>query len=138
MIPPPPPARRPPQGERRVEIGISSRSGSVLCSSSSAKGKRILSSPRRSSCRPTPVEAWTALKSGTGAHLQAVTFSDPTHGWAVADAGTVLATIDGGATWTSQSSGISEKTWGVALAGTPHGCAVSWGETIRATCEGGP
>ena len=33
------------------------------------------------------------------------TFVDDTHGWAVGDAGSLLATADGGLTWTAQSSG---------------------------------
>jgi hypothetical protein len=43
-----------------------------------------------------------------GNALGAVTFPDATHGWAVGDYGTILATTDGGATWSARSSGISD------------------------------
>ena len=38
-------------------------------------------------------------------YLTAVAFADATHGWAVGDDGTILATTDGGATWTAAELG---------------------------------
>ena len=44
--------------------------------------------------------------SGATWELNAVSFSDVTHGWAVGDLGIVLATTDGGATWGVQRRAI--------------------------------
>lgn len=41
---------------------------------------------------------WVKQRSGTSENLNAVTFTDATHGWAVGESGTILATTNGGAT----------------------------------------
>jgi len=41
---------------------------------------------------------WSPQSSGSSAYLNAVAFSDATHGWAVGTDGTILATTSGGAT----------------------------------------
>jgi hypothetical protein len=52
---------------------------------------------------------WTRLSSGTSAFLEAVSFADASHGWAVGDNGAVVTTTNGGATWTAQISGTTNK-----------------------------
>jgi len=57
------------------------------------------------SSSPAPVATtWTQEHSGTTERLYSVTFTDPSHGWAVGGLGTILATSDGGAHWSAQSS----------------------------------
>jgi photosystem II stability/assembly factor-like uncharacterized protein len=69
--------------------------------------------------------------------LRSVHFSDATHGWAVGDNGTILATTDGGAHWTAQVSGTTNELKGVGFPDATHGWAVGDSDTIRATTDGG-
>jgi photosystem II stability/assembly factor-like uncharacterized protein len=46
--------------------------------------------------------AWRLNKTGQALPLHSVFFFDENAGWAVGDAGTILASIDGGKTWTTQ------------------------------------
>ena len=64
-------------------------------------------------------------------------FADATHGWAVGAGGTILATIDGGASWHTQSSGTSSALSAVAFADATHGWAVGAAGTILASTDGG-
>ena len=80
---------------------------------------------------------WFAQSSGTLVQLEAVTFSDAAHGWAVGAYGTILATTDGGAIWSAQNSGTTERLYGVAFSDATHGWAVGWNGTILATTDGG-
>ncbi len=48
---------------------------------------------------------WRFLKTGQNLPLNGVFFHDQKNGWAVGEAGTILATSDGGATWTVQRQG---------------------------------
>ena len=50
-------------------------------------------------------KTWRARPTGQSLPLHAVHFRDDTHGWAVGDGGTIVATADGGATWTVQRRG---------------------------------
>ena len=84
---------------------------------------------------------WTLQRSGVGESLQAVTFTDATHGWAVGGddqsgtegRGVIVATSDGGATWTAQSS----RTWpsfsAVSFPDARHG----WVESITIDMSSG-
>ena len=64
-------------------------------------------------------------------------FADDTHGWAVGEEGTILATADGGATWNGQSSGtklfLGKAKFVSALVGWVAG---SNGELLK-TADGG-
>lgn len=93
---------------------------------------------------------WTAQVSGTPAKLSAVSFSDPVHGHAVGEGGTILGTSDGGKTWraevactTSQScrasspDRISGDLNGVSVPERSTGYVVGAGGTILATTDGG-
>lgn len=70
--------------------------------------------------------------------LNAVTFSDPKHGWAVGDGGLILATIDGGASWCQQNSGATEDLESVKFIDNRQGWSVAFeAGTILHTLDGG-
>jgi photosystem II stability/assembly factor-like uncharacterized protein len=48
---------------------------------------------------------WSAFPTGSPLPIQALTFADDEHGWAVGALGTILATADSGRTWQPQRSG---------------------------------
>jgi len=81
---------------------------------------------------------WSRQRSGTNAQLEAVSFVDRTHGWAVGDDGVVLATADGGSTWRTQRSPQSGQFGlnGVTFIDIAHGWAVGFA-TVLATTDGG-
>ena len=97
--------------------------------------------------------AWAFISTGDGAwvwqnplpqgnDLNGVAFPDATHGWAVGDQGTILATSDGGATWSAQSSGTTAYLTAVAFADASHGWVVGTNSSegnsvILATSDGG-
>ena len=80
---------------------------------------------------------WNYENSGTYNGLGKIAFADATHGWAVGDAGTIVATTDGSATWTAQNSGTTNALSGVAFSDSDHGWAVGQYGTIIATTDGG-
>ncbi len=87
----------------------------------------------------THAQTWTVKTSGTTQNLNAVTFASATHGWAVGNAGTILATTDGGNTWTAQTSGTTNNLVAVSFISNLKGWAVasSGSELIRTTSDGG-
>ncbi len=66
-----------------------------------------------------------------------MSFVDATHGWAVGNLGTILATADGGTSWSAQASGTSNDLFGVSFVDATHGWAVGIFGTILATANGG-
>jgi photosystem II stability/assembly factor-like uncharacterized protein/tetratricopeptide (TPR) repeat protein len=50
-------------------------------------------------------ETWELQRTGQPLPLHGIFFKDETHGWAVGELGTILATRDGGKTWTAQRRG---------------------------------
>src|SRR5438105_14925340 len=68
-----------------------------------------------------------------GNPLTAVAAASTTTAWAVGEAGTILATTDGGATWVVQTSGTNQMLDGVGAASTTVAWAVGWNGTILAT-----
>jgi photosystem II stability/assembly factor-like uncharacterized protein len=54
---------------------------------------------------PDAGATWSAFPTGQSLPLNAISFVDDEHGWAVGPLGTILASIDGGRTWTRQRSG---------------------------------
>ena len=48
---------------------------------------------------------WTALQSGTTAHLNSIYFTSAKTGYVTGNGGTILKTVDGGTTWTALHSG---------------------------------
>ncbi len=87
--------------------------------------------------RSTDGVGWTAQISGTGEWLNAVTFYNSSHGWAVGSRGTTLGTTNGGVTWSVQGSApTSQDLLAVAFTNQSYGWAVGAG-TIFATEDGG-
>ncbi|MEI6449709.1 MAG: YCF48-related protein [Actinomycetes bacterium] len=66
-----------------------------------------------------------------------VAFPDAAHGWAVGDAGSIVATTNGGATWSAQSSRSRAILFSVDFTDATHGWAVGDGGAILATTDGG-
>jgi photosystem II stability/assembly factor-like uncharacterized protein len=62
---------------------------------------------------------------------------DASTGTAVGEQGTILRTVDGGATWTSQSSGTTNLLLGVSFVDASTGTAVGHLGTILRTDTGG-
>jgi len=72
-----------------------------------------------------------------GNTLRDVFFVNAQTGWAVGDAGTILKTVNGGATWTAQTSGIAKTLLSVYFTDTHTGWAVgSAGEIIKTNDSG--
>jgi photosystem II stability/assembly factor-like uncharacterized protein len=80
---------------------------------------------------------WTSQDSGATQRLEDIAFVDSEVGWAVGYAGTILHTVDGGATWTSQTSGTIERLYGVDFSDGMTGWAVGNAGTILHTADGG-
>ena len=93
-------------------------------------------SPPAAVAASTPI-TWTAQASGTDEWLESVTFADPTTGWVVGDAGTILHTGDAGQTWTQQTSGTSGDLYDVAFVSTAVGWVVGDDGVILHTTDGG-
>ncbi len=86
---------------------------------------------------PPAPEGWSEQASGTTQWLDAVTFVDGLHGWAVGWGGTIVATSNGGASWAAQTSATSEDLRGVAFAGPSTGWAVGRSGKLLRTTNGG-
>jgi len=69
--------------------------------------------------------------------LTAISFCNASRGWVVGEAGTILATTDGGVTWSAQRSGSSAGINGITFSNASHGWAVGDSGTILATSDGG-
>ncbi len=64
-----------------------------------------------------------------------VTFVFPSRGYIVGDAGTILQSIDGGATWTAQNSGTTEILHGIRFLDATFGVAVGAKGTMLFTTD---
>ena len=80
---------------------------------------------------------WTSQNAATGAVLEGIAFSDPTHGWAVGSYGAIIATASGGTYWSPQATGTSAWLYDVAFSDSRHGWAVGASGVILATADGG-
>jgi len=84
---------------------------------------------------------WVPLNSGTANNLRSVHFVDADNGFAVGDSGTILKTIDGGATWNNPVSGTSEQLNSVFFADATTCYTVGWSNdttsTILKSSDGG-
>jgi photosystem II stability/assembly factor-like uncharacterized protein len=80
---------------------------------------------------------WSAQSSSTTNELIGVSFVDASHGWAVGEGGTIVATSNGGASWGAQTSGTTNPLYGVSFVDASHGWAVGFPGTILATSNGG-
>ena len=91
--------------------------------------------PAASSCASgTPSTPAKPASSAGAPALDAVQFTDPSHGWA-AGAGAIMATTDAGRTWTRQYSG-SAALGQVDFTDAEHGWAAG-GDTLLRTTDGG-
>jgi len=81
---------------------------------------------------------WVMQRSGTTTFLADVAFADASHGWAVGNGGTILATSDGGATWSAQSSGTTNGLYGVSFPDANGGWAMGDQGTIVTNAAGQP
>ena len=79
---------------------------------------------------------WVAQQSGTGADLTGVCFTSVSDGWAIGEAGTLLATSDGGVHWRGVDCGTSEDLFAVTFSDKLHGWLLGGDEVIR-TVDGG-
>jgi photosystem II stability/assembly factor-like uncharacterized protein len=84
-------------------------------------------------------DGWYAQTSNAnGATLNGVFFlSDGRRGWAVGEAGKILATADAGASWSVQTSGTAFNLNGVWFTGPLEGWAVGASGTVLHTTDGG-
>jgi photosystem II stability/assembly factor-like uncharacterized protein len=64
-------------------------------------------------------------------------FVDDSHGWAVGDAGTILATTDGGVTWKAQVSGTRLNLLKATFVNTQVGWVASTNGLLLKTSDGG-
>ena len=84
--------------------------------------------------------SWVKEASGTTRPLDAISFVDTLHGWAVGGSGSipiVRHTTDGGLTWRSQATGAHHALHAVCFVDRLHGWAVGDGGTIVRTTDGG-
>ena len=79
---------------------------------------------------PDAGRTWSTFPTGTSAPLQAITFVDDQHGWAVGQLGQILSSNDGGRTWRRQRSGGARAAV-MAVAGSPHDLPL---ELLARTC----
>lgn len=84
-----------------------------------------------------PPGRWIQQNSGTSEFLKDLFFVDTQRGWVVGDGGTILHTLNGGATWTAQTSGVAVTLEGVSCVGSSTCWAVGDGGTILKTTNGG-
>jgi len=81
--------------------------------------------------------AWHTQPSGTDAALLGVWFLDASRGWVVGDGGTLVRTVDGGATWAPQPSGTSRSLRAIQFVDDLHGWIVGDQGAVLATSDGG-
>ena len=72
-----------------------------------------------------------------GNSLGSVQVLDALRAVAVGDAGTILTTVDGGASWTRAISGVGQTLFGVRMRSTGQGWAVGAGGVVLSTLDGG-
>lgn len=80
---------------------------------------------------------WSPAASGTTHNLHGVKLLDSGAGLAVGDAGTILKTVDFGATWTTQNSGTTQNFYAVYLLNDNEAVAVGDSGLILRTLDGG-
>jgi photosystem II stability/assembly factor-like uncharacterized protein len=78
-----------------------------------------------------------AAQAQSSLRLNAVSFADARHGWAVGANGAVLATADGGRTWAAQESGTESDLFDVRFFDAREGWAVGSDGAAIHTTDGG-
>jgi photosystem II stability/assembly factor-like uncharacterized protein len=82
---------------------------------------------------------WEAQSTGVNAAVSQVDFLDATEGWAIANLGYTLQTIDGGDQWTTASvNGLfNDGAFGLELLGNGVAVALNPGTLVLRTVDGG-
>ncbi|MCH8330979.1 MAG: T9SS type A sorting domain-containing protein [Bacteroidetes bacterium] len=80
---------------------------------------------------------WDALVSNVTVDLNAIHFVNHDTGFVVGDSGTILKTIDGGATWNPQSSATTEELNDVHFRNASRGYIVGNNGVVLTTTNGG-
>jgi photosystem II stability/assembly factor-like uncharacterized protein len=86
---------------------------------------------------PRPTQAQTVQTQAASLRLNAVSFADARHGWAVGARGAVLVTSDGGRTWAAQASGTESDLFDVKFFDAREGWAVGGDGAAIHTADGG-
>lgn len=89
------------------------------------------------STQSTQAAAQTLQAQPASVRLNAVSFADARHGWAVGARGAVLATSDGGRTWAAQRSGTESDLFDVKFFDAREGWAVGSDGAAIHTTDGG-
>lgn len=80
---------------------------------------------------------WTnLLDEGVSDNLRAITFADPTKGYAVGENGSIAYTDNGGTAWAKKNSGVSRILNSVAFASATQGWIVGDSGTVLKTTDG--
>src|SRR5437660_12894068 len=80
---------------------------------------------------------WSPVDSGTTTNLNGAILLDSGTGFVVGDTGTILKSIDAGATWLPLTSGTTATLHGIYFFDPDEGVAVGDNGTILRTTDGG-
>ena len=80
---------------------------------------------------------WQPQSSGTSEELLGVWFLDAMRGWVVGANGSLLRTVDGGATWTPQASGTTANLVAIQFVDATHGWIAAADGSLLSTGDGG-
>ena len=81
--------------------------------------------------------AWLPQTSNTSNSLKSVSFVNSTTGWVVGSNGTMLKTVNAGASWSSQTTNTSNNINGICFLDASTGWLVGDGGVIKKTTNGG-
>ena len=81
--------------------------------------------------------AWLPQTSNTGHSLMAVSFVNSTTGWVAGSNGTMLQTVNAGASWSSQTTNTSNNINGIYFLDASTGWFVGNGGIVKKTTNGG-
>jgi len=114
--------------ERSMLLGIASAGNQIFA----VGGNGVI-------VRSTDAKSWRQVKSPVDTALNAVAFSDQTHGWAVGHDAVILGTVDGGATWTIQNfqPDLNAPIFSILPLGNEKVLAVGAFGLIKQTVDGG-
>jgi photosystem II stability/assembly factor-like uncharacterized protein len=124
-------------GEYRLSLTVTNEAGESRTASGTVR-VGDLSVVRGKSCSGGSELGWCWQRPlPQGNTINDTVFFDELRGWAVGEAGTILATTDGGVTWQVQRSGTQNRLEKVAFADTQNGWVLgTYGEVLR-TADGG-
>lgn len=124
-------------GVYTVGLTVTNEAGATLSTSSSV-AVADLAIVQGKACRSAPDAGWCWQRPlPQGNTILDITFVDDTHGWAVGEGGTVLATTDAGVTWRAQLSGTDLSLTKVFFTNTQVGWIASTNGQLLKTLDGG-